>query len=541
MASGSTEVTAVHPDTIASVHWWLVRMPFAADILWGSGRRSGTTRAIVRLETADGTVGWGETIALIDTVPAVLGAIAAKVAVGRSIRDAEGFHRHVLGAGYYHHKRAAVMATAAVEMAMWDALGRRAGLPLWALWGGLWRARVEASAYLVVGDPGIVAEEARRFLDAGHETFKNKIGVSAGSDVPLVEAVRRVVGARDVRADVNGAWTPGTAKRQLAKLAPFDLAYVEQPLELDDLQGHAELRRAQPVPIALDESAYTLADVGNIVRAGAADVVLLDPHEAGGLWQVVKQAAICESVGIPVTLHSGGELALSQAAYVHLAASIPNMGLAIDTEQTYLAGDIAPDGPRLARGGFAVPDRPGLGVTPDPGLIERHRVSEISGADLDPDRPGWFPVKPAYGGTGAGPARLNSRASPAMVRRSERPDRARPIQICPPSATTPVSPSPSGARPGRPATSSRPTPPTRARNSTCWKCSPIPRGASTWATCATTRWATCSRATSGPRVSRCSIPWAGTPSACRPRTRRCRTRCIRANGPTPTSRRCARS
>ena len=59
-----------------------------------------------------------------------------------------------------------------------------------------------------------------------------------------------------------------------------------------------------PVPIALDESAYTLADVGNIVRMGAADVVLLDPHEAGGLWQVVKQAAICESVGIPVTLHA---------------------------------------------------------------------------------------------------------------------------------------------------------------------------------------------------------------------------------------------
>lgn len=389
-------MAALHPDTIVRADWWLVRMPFAADILWGSGRRSGTTRALVRVETADGLVGFGETIALIDAVPAVLGQVAAKLAVGRSIRDAEGFHRHVLGAGYYHHKRAAVMAIAAVEMAMWDALGRRAGLPLWALWGGLWRGRVEASAYLFVSDPRIVAEEARRFLDLGHETFKIKIGVSRASDVPLVEAVRRQVAARDVRADVNGAWTPGTAKRQLAQLAPYDLAYVEQPLELDDLAGHAELRRAQPVPIALDESAYTLADVGNIVRAGAADVVLLDPHEAGGCWQVVKQAAICESVGIPVTLHSGGELALSQAAYVHLAASIPNMTLAIDTEQPYLAGDIAADGPRLREGGFAVSDRPGLGVTPDLGAIERYRVSEISGAYLDPDKPGWFPVKPAY-------------------------------------------------------------------------------------------------------------------------------------------------
>ncbi|WP_342364291.1 mandelate racemase/muconate lactonizing enzyme family protein [Terrarubrum flagellatum] len=381
---------------IAKVDHWLVRMPLAETILWGSGKRSGTTRLIVRIETDDGGVGWGESISLLDAVPAVFANVVAKLAIGYPVADVERLHRNVFGAGYYHHKRAAVMATAALEMAMWDALGRRAGLPLWAMWGGKWRERVEASAYIFVSDPAKVTDTAKRFLDQGFETFKIKIGVSMASDIPLVEAVRKVVGGRDVRADVNGAWTPGTARRQLAKLGDYDLAYVEQPLELDDLEGHAELRRCQLVPIALDESAYTLSDVGNIVRSGAADVVLLDPHEAGGLWPVIKQAAICESVSIPVTLHSGGELALSQAAYVHLAASIPNMSLAIDTEQTYLAGDIAPDGPKLDRGGFTPPERPGLGVEPDISLIERYKVDEISGAYLDPDKPGWFPVKPAY-------------------------------------------------------------------------------------------------------------------------------------------------
>lgn len=387
---------ATSPDSIRAIQSWLVRMPFAADIVWGSGRRSGTTRLIVRLETVDGTVGWGETISLIDTVPAVLSNVVIPLALGMPVSEAERLHRAVLGAGYYHHKRAAVMAISAVEMAMWDALGKRCGQPLWALWGGCWRRRVEASGYLFVSDLNAVSEAAQRFLDQGFRTLKIKIGVSHATDVPLVEAVRKVAGACDVRADVNGAWTPGTAKRQLARLVPYDLAYVEQPLELDDLMGHAALRQSQPVPIALDESAYTLSDVGNIVRAGAADVVLLDPHEAGGLWQVIKQAGLCESVGIPVTLHSGGELALSQAAYVHLAASIPNMTLAIDTEQTYLAGDIAPDGPRLRGGGFEASDRPGLGVTPDETLLDRYRVSEISGAYLDPGKPGWFPVKPQY-------------------------------------------------------------------------------------------------------------------------------------------------
>ncbi len=346
-----------------------------------SHRRDAAHRAP---DCEDGTQGWGETISLIDTVPAVLRNCVLPLAIGYSVAEAERFHRNVLGAGYYHHKRAAVMAICAVEMAMWDALGKIAGQPLHALWGGQYRDRVEASAYVFVKDPEAMKRTLGGFLDKGFKTFKVKIGVDPASDLSIVENARLEIGDLQLRADVNGAWTPGTARRQLAKLAAYDLAYIEQPLELDDLQGHVELRRCQTVPVALDESAYTLSDVGNIVRASAADVVLLDPHEAGGLWQTVKAAAICEAVGIPVTLHSGGELALSQAAYVHLAASIPNMNLAIDTERDYLSGDIAPDTPTLREGRFDVPQAPGLGVTVDIDAVERYAVERIEGAYLDP-------------------------------------------------------------------------------------------------------------------------------------------------------------
>ena len=121
------------------------------------------------------------------------------------------------------------------------------------------------------------------------------------------------------------------------------------------------MRKCQSVPVALDESAYALEEVGTIVQAGAADAILLNSHEAEGLWQCVKSVALAEAQGIPVTLHSGGELGLSQAAYLHLPASIPNMSLSIDTEYYYHSEDIIREPFVITGGALAVPTGPGLG------------------------------------------------------------------------------------------------------------------------------------------------------------------------------------
>jgi len=390
------QTSNIEPLQIIACRHWKVSMPFSEALHWGSGRRPAATRLLVELTLANGTKGYGETICLLEFIEPVLVNTIFPVALQHRAADVERFTRHVLGAGYYHHKRAAVMAMAAVEMAMWDAQARAVGQPLSALWGGVYRDKVEVAAYLFGTDAAALQTSAQRFADAGYRSFKVKIGMDAASDISNVEAVKRVTGELPLRADVNGAWTPGTAKRMLERLRGYDLQYIEQPLELDDLQGHAELRRMQPVPVALDESAYTLADVGNIVRASAADVILLDPHEIGGLWQTLKAAAIAEAVGIPVGLHSGGELGFSQSAYVHLAASIPNMSISIDSERSYLADDVVTRPPRIEGGCFAVPTEPGLGVEPDFAQIERYATDAIRGAYLDADRPGWFSTKPAY-------------------------------------------------------------------------------------------------------------------------------------------------
>ena len=382
---------------IQTVRHWLVHVPFSTEVLWGSGRRGGTTRLVVEITTESGIKGYGETICLLDFIEPVLENVVAKLAIGRSIQDVEKLHRHVLGAGYYHHKRAAVMAINAVDMAMWDALGKHAGLPLHALWGGLYRDRVEIAAFLAAGSAQTMRDRTQAFKELGYRTFKVKLGLDEASDITTVRTAREVLGdGLALRADVNGAWAIGTAKRQLAKLAEYDLTYIEQPLELSDLTGHAHLRQSQAIPVALDESAYDLTDVGNIVRLGAADVILLDPHETGGLWPCIKAAAVAEASGIPVTLHSGGELGLSQAAYLHLAGSIPNMTIPIDCEYAYIGQDIVTERHALSAGSMPVPTGPGLGVEVDLDRLEQFRITHVPMAYLDDQRPGWFTEKPAY-------------------------------------------------------------------------------------------------------------------------------------------------
>jgi glucarate dehydratase len=374
-----------------------VFVPFRHVVEWSAGKRPGTTRLIIEVHTDDGVTGVGETICLLEFIEPVLRNTIVPLAIGEDPFNIERITKKVEGAGYYHHKRAMVAAVAGLEMALWDLVGKYAGQPLARLWGGVFRERVPAVAYLQSSDPEHLAAEARAFIEQGFGTIKLKIGMGVQSDIELVRAVREAVGpAIKIRADVNGAWTIGTAKSQLRKLEPFDLEYVEQPLPLEDLPGHEYLRNNTCIPIALDESAYTLQDVMAIVRHNAADVILLDPHEAGGLLATRKAAAVAESAGIPVTIHSGGELGVSQSANLHLAMSIPNLLPAIDSMYHNQSADLITEPFVYDHGDLRAPEGPGLGVHLDRARMAELATTVIANPYLDPEKPSWFPTKPQY-------------------------------------------------------------------------------------------------------------------------------------------------
>lgn len=191
---------------VVAVRHWLVGVPLKNPILWATGVRSRVTRMLVEVETASGIKGYGETICLLDYIPAVFETVVKPLLLDRPVHDTERLFRHVLGAGYYHHQRAAVYAAAAAEMAMWDAVGKFAGLPLHRLWGGAYRSDIEIASYLFISSPEELAKLARTDYDAGYRSFKIKIGLDPQQDLALVKAIREELGPHaHIRADVNGA------------------------------------------------------------------------------------------------------------------------------------------------------------------------------------------------------------------------------------------------------------------------------------------------------------------------------------------------
>ncbi|WP_210405420.1 mandelate racemase/muconate lactonizing enzyme family protein [Rhodophyticola sp. CCM32] len=386
-----------HAFDITAIRHWIVHVPLSSAISWSSGKRTGSTRLICEVTTRGGIKGYGETICLLDFVPVVFEKLVVPTGLGRKVTDVEQLTRAAEGAGYYHHKRALVFALSALEMAMWDARGKYADMPLHEMWGGAYRSEIEICAYVYISDPEKVAEELIGYRDQGFRSFKLKVGLDPEQDIALVRKAREVLGpSANLRVDPNGAWTPAMAKRMMARLAPYDLQYLEQPLPVEDIAGAALLRAASPVPICIDEGAYTLQETMTAIRMGAADVILVDPHETGGLWSCLKAGAVCEAAGIHVGMHSGGELGLTQAAYLHLAASMPNAKIALDTIYQHHADDILKDRIVFENGHAAVPTGPGLGVEVDLDKIAAYETDTITSAYLNPDKPDWFAEKPAF-------------------------------------------------------------------------------------------------------------------------------------------------
>lgn len=189
---------------------------------------------------------------------------------------------------------------------------------------------IAVQATLGSGPPAAAARDAVRAVAAGFSTLKLKVGSEpdARRFVDQVRAVRGAVGpAIRLRLDVNGVWNRTMACERLKAVADLDIEYVEQPLPSRDLAGHAALRQACPVPVALDESITSERAARAVLDASAADVLVLKPARVGGPRAVAAIAAHAAAAGVPVVLSTFFETGIGIAAALRAAADLPAIGL----------------------------------------------------------------------------------------------------------------------------------------------------------------------------------------------------------------------
>jgi O-succinylbenzoate synthase len=259
------------------------------------------------------------------------------------------------------------MAKAAVQTALLDAQLRETGTPLATYLGGV-RDRVAAGVSVGIMDsiPQLL-DAVAGYLAQGYLRIKLKI--EPGWDVAPVRAVRERFGDDvPLQVDANTAYTLADA-RQLARLDPFDLLLIEQPLPEDDVRGHAALARQIRTPVCLDESITSAHAAADAIAIGATAVVNIKPGRVGGYLEARRIHDVCVAHGVPVWVGGMLETGLGRAANVALA-TLPGCTLPGDTSASdrYYSRDITPPFV-LDAGHLAVPTGPGIGVTPDPQAI----------------------------------------------------------------------------------------------------------------------------------------------------------------------------
>ena len=267
-----------------------------------------------------------------------------------------------------------------IEIALWDILGKCAGLPVYRLLGGAVRRRIPIKMSVSGVAPERAAELARFAVASGLTALKVKTGIQAEEDIARVRAVRAEVGPDfRVGVDANGGWSPRVAIQTIRRLADeCGIFFAEQPVAPLDMQWMADVRRNVPVPVMADESCYTLQDAMALARTGAADILSIYIGKGGGIGPARKMAAVAEAAGLTCTVGSNLELGVASAAMAHVAAACPGIGA--EEFPCDILGPIAYEHDLLAEsldfqdGSVKAPDGPGLGVALDEAMLAKFRI-----------------------------------------------------------------------------------------------------------------------------------------------------------------------
>jgi L-alanine-DL-glutamate epimerase-like enolase superfamily enzyme len=295
--------------------------------------------------------------------------------MGEDPFDHERIYKRILSLnGLYYDRIFASLALSGIDLALWDLMGKAAGQPLYKLIGGRFHSAARFICIVPLAEPETMAEDAKRVVGDGCQTIYIKYDGDEQALVDRLEAVRRAVGYKvHIRIDFNQGLSPGFAVKFIRQLERYELESVEQPCGEADLDGMRHICQSVDTPVISDETSKSFDYAYATIKAGAADILEVDPHTTDGIWGVRKVCGIAEAAGLPVVFHSVGELGINQMKVVHLAVSTPNATLDHQTLYDYNGDDVVLGGLiPFHRWTMRPPDIPGLGVELDPAKVEKY-------------------------------------------------------------------------------------------------------------------------------------------------------------------------
>ncbi|MGH9510727.1 MAG: L-rhamnonate dehydratase [Terriglobales bacterium] len=329
---------------------------------------------VVEIFTDDGQAGIGNAALAPFVAKQIIDLYLRPILIGADPWDIEFLWQHMYRKTMaFGRKGIGMAAISAVDIALWDILGKSAKQPVYRLLGGKTKSRIPvyASRLYATALPELAAE-AKRYKDDGYKAMKLRFGWgpvdgAAGMrrNVELVRTVRQAVGDDiDVMADAYMGWTLDYATRMLPLLEPFHLRWLEEPVIPDDIHGYAELKSQGQIPIAGGEHEFTIFGFRDLLEARALDYVQFDANRVGGISQARKIAALAEAYSVPVIPHAG------QMHNYHVVMASLNSPMAeyfpvIDVEVGNELFWYIFDGEPKAKDGFISLDEtvPGLGLT----------------------------------------------------------------------------------------------------------------------------------------------------------------------------------
>jgi o-succinylbenzoate synthase len=364
---------------IIEIQWQTYRLPYLHNFYTAHGVLNTREGVIVQVTTRDGVTGIGE----IAPLPTFSGGRLSDACSLLPEMDGHLYHRtlfealEILSAEKVSTKNASTLC--GLEIAIFDALGKTKDCSVSTLLApSTFTPRDVVPVNAVIGAKATMAaaETALNAKKNGFQCVKLKVGLglSINEEVERIATVRDAIGpTMHLRLDANEAWQLEEATAILSQCTPYDIQYIEQPLNAQDLVGMHSLRQEIPIPIAIDEAVHDLESVYRVLDHEVADILIIKPQLAGGLRIAQQMIRASSERGVGCVITSTIEAGIGLAAELHLAAASPQITLECGLATLpLLVDDLLVEELLVCDGFLAVPTGPGLGAELDQQALNRY-------------------------------------------------------------------------------------------------------------------------------------------------------------------------